>query len=116
MPHPSSRNLDALRRLQLALSRWENEGGSQSNDAPPQSVNTEQAAPELTNAELVQLQIRVIALENILVALLADASDGQLERVREIGVAISPRPGVEHRLTIHASAQMAHLARRAMRL
>ena len=116
MPHPSSRNLDALRRSRLALSRWENEGGSRSNDEPPQSVNTDQAVQELTNAELVQLQIRVIALENILVALLADASDEQLGRVRDIGVAISPRPGVEHRLTSHATAQMAHLARRAMRL
>jgi hypothetical protein len=116
MPHRSTRNIDATRRLQLALLRWENEGGSQTQGQPHQVAGADHAVPELTNAELVQLQIRVIALENILVALLADASEEQLDRVREIGLTISPRPGVEHRLTLCATAQMAHLARRAMRV
>ncbi len=116
MPYPTCQSLDATLRLQRALRRWENEGGSQSNDALQHPESTYPAVPELTNAELVQLQIRVIALENLVLALLADASCEQLERVREIGASIFPRPGVEHRLTILAAAQMEHLARRAMRL
>lgn len=66
--------------------------------------------PLLTNAELVQLQIRVIALENVVMALLAEASDRQLELAREMAVYISPRPGyTTHRLTIHAAARMVSL-------
>lgn len=73
-------------------------------------------APPLTNAELVQLQIRVIALENLVVALLAHASDAQHDLVRDIAASIAPRPGVEHRLTVQAAAQMEHLTQRSQRL
>lgn len=73
-------------------------------------------APPLTNAELVQLQIRVIALENLVVALLAHAPEQQLDLVRDIAASIFPRPGVEHRLTVQATAQMEHLAQRSRRL
>lgn len=116
MPHPSAKNLERTRRLQRSLARWENEGGSKDDDAPAQHGSRARAVPDLTNAELVQLQIRVIALENLMVALLADASDQQLERVRDIAASIFPRPGVEHRLTIYAAAQMEHLAQRSTRL
>ena len=116
MPYPTPDSSAATRRQQLALLRWENEGGSQSDHAPRHPVNIFPSVPALSNAELVQLQIRVIALENLVVALLADASHEQLEKARAIGSSISPRPGVEHRLTAHAATQMAHLARRAMRL
>ena len=116
MPYPICQSFDATQRLQRAVLRCENEGGSQSDDALQHPVSPYPAVPELTNAELVQLQIRVIALENLVLALLADASDEQLERVREIGALIFPRSGVEHRLTVHATAQMEHLTRRAMRL
>jgi hypothetical protein len=68
----------------------------------------------LTNAELVQLRVRVIALENLLIALLADASDRQLILAREMAAYISPRPGyTQHPLTIHAAAHMVDLAQRA---
>ena len=75
-----------------------------------------QETPPLTNAELVQLQIRVIALENLVVALLAHAPEQQLELVRDIAASIFPRPGVEHRLTEQATVQMEHLAQRSQRL
>ena len=69
---------------------------------------------QLTNAELVQLRIRVIALENLVITLLADTSDRQRARAREMATYISPRPGfTEHPLTIHAAAQMVHLVERA---
>ena len=68
----------------------------------------------LTNAELVQLQIRVIALENLLAVLLVDASDRQLDLAHEIAEYIAPRPGfTPHRLTIHAAARMTSLIERA---
>jgi hypothetical protein len=68
----------------------------------------------LTNAELVQLRIRVIALENLVITLLAGASNRQLDLAREMAAYISPRPGFTHHpLTIHAAAQMIDLIDRA---
>jgi hypothetical protein len=56
----------------------------------------------------------VIALENLLLSMLAEASRPQLDMAREMAVYISPRSGfTNHRLTIHAAAQMVHLVRRA---
>ena len=70
--------------------------------------------PELTNAELVQLRVRVIALENLVIALLAEASERQLGLAREMAVYIAPRPGfTDHPLTLHAAAQMIDLVERA---
>lgn len=99
-----------------ALSRWDNEGGA-GPDGPreaPVRANDSSAVPQLSNAELVQLQVRVIALENVLIALLSQATERQLDLVREMADYISPRPGfTPHPLTIHAAAQMVHLAERA---
>ncbi len=116
MPHPSLKNLESARLLQKSLSRWDNEGGHQSSADPEPKAEDTDDVPPLTNAELVQLQIRVIALENLVVALLANASEQQLELVRDIAESIFPRPGVQHRLTVQATAQMQHLAQRSMRL
>jgi hypothetical protein len=70
----------------------------------------------LTNVELVQLRVRVIALENLVIALLAEASDRQLETAREMAAFISPRPGFTHHpLTIQAAAHMIDLVDRAER-
>ena len=119
MPDPSANNLERAQILKKAVSRWENEGGcpvSADPDQPSSWDDNEDKVPPLTNAELVQLQIRVIALENLVVSLLADASDKQLARVRDIAASIFPRPGVEHRLTVQATAQMEHLTQRSLRL
>lgn len=48
--------------------------------------------PDMSNADLVALRVRVIALENLLISLLATASDQQLELVRDMAGYISPRP------------------------
>ena len=78
----------------------------------PKSRNLK--VPELTNVELVQLRVRVIALENLVISLLAEASDRQLDLAREMAVFISPRPGFTHHpLTIHAATQMIDLVDRA---
>lgn len=112
--HPNSEEHTQWR--EAALARWDNEGGALPacpgagedccEHAPP--------SPPLTNTELVQLQIRVIALENLLIALLAHANEPQLELVREMAAYISPRPGfTPHRLTIHAAGEMISLVERA---
>lgn len=68
----------------------------------------------LLNAELVQLQIRVIALENLVISLLAAQSNPDLDAARDMADYILPRPGsTQHRLTINAAAQMTHLVERA---
>jgi hypothetical protein len=106
-----------FRTLRLrALSRWDNEGGA----IPPCLEgalifgDAQSEVPPLTNAELVQLRVRVIALENLVISLLSQSSDGQLELVREMAAYISPRPGfTPHHLTIRAAAEMIHLIGRA---
>jgi hypothetical protein len=101
---------------QAALSRWDNEGGTGSHglrhrfDSGPPPAGT----PRLKDAELVQLRIRVIALENLVIALLAQSHGRQRDLARELAAHISPRPGfTQHRHTVHAAAQMVHLVERA---
>jgi hypothetical protein len=56
----------------------------------------------------------VIALENLVISLLAAASDRQLDLAREMAAFISPRSGFTHHpLTIHAAAKMIDLVDRA---
>ncbi|HEY6453513.1 MAG TPA: hypothetical protein VIX87_13045 [Steroidobacteraceae bacterium] len=70
--------------------------------------------PSLANAKLVQLRVRVIALENLMLTLLADVPDKQLDLARDMAAYISPRPGfTQHPLTIHAATQMIRLVERA---
>lgn len=108
--------ISAEQLRQKVLSRWENEGGA--TPSGPQdghaSVEGRSEVPQLTNAELVQLRIRVIALENLIIALLAEASDRQLDLIREMAAYISPRPGFTHHpLTIQGAGQMVNLVERA---
>lgn len=109
---------DRSKQRQMALSRWDNEGGATPR-APQRgliSIEKNLDVPELSNAELVQLTVRVIALENIIIALLAEASDPKLELIREMATYISPRSGFTHHpLTIDAAAQMLNLVERAKR-
>jgi len=107
--------LDPVRQRQMALSRWDNEGGAQpSHSEGSNSGEAQFEAPHLTNAELVQLRIRMIALENLVITLLAETSDRRLDLAREMAIYISPRAGFTHHpVTIHAAAQMIHLVDRA---
>lgn len=112
---PARESSDRSKQLQKAISRWENEGGVDGDQAPESSKSGEvQTDVNLTNAELVQLQIRVIALENLVIALLAAATDQTPDLAREMATYISPTPGsTPHHLTIHAAAQMVHLVERS---
>jgi hypothetical protein len=92
-----------------ALSRWENEGGAAAASTPGATADI----PELTNAELVQLRIRVIALESVMIAVLAEGSDRQLQVAREMADYIAPRPGfTAHPLTVQAAGHIADLVDR----
>jgi hypothetical protein len=116
MPDRKPDLLDPSQQRQLALSRWDNEGGAGPRRRQEGLISGEvqSEVPQLTNAELVQLRIRVIALENLVITLLAEASDRQLDLAREMAAYISPRPGFTHHpLTIHAAAQMIDLVQRA---
>lgn len=109
-------NNEMVLRLR-ALARWENEGGA---PRPIDRVQSEQIAeqqvPALTSAEIIALRVRVIALENLLIALLATASDSQLELARNMISYISPRTGTTpHFLTIHAGAHMGDIIDRSLR-
>ena len=117
MPDSKPDFVDPSEQRQRALSRWDSEGGAgplgpQNGEVPS---DAQREVPELTNAELVQLRVRVIALENLVIALLAEAPDRQLELTREMAAYISPRTGfTQHPLTIHAAAHMVDLVERVL--
>lgn len=101
---------DSSELRRRALSRWDEEGGAIA--AAPQAASLDEH--ELTNAELVHLRIRVIALENMMIAVLAEGSDRQLEVAREMAEYISPRQGAtQHPLTIQAADHMTDFIERA---
>lgn len=96
---------------QRALSRWDNEGGAIAAIA----TEAHRIVPDLTNAELVQLRVRVIALENMMIATLIEGSDRQMKVAREMAAQIAPRPGfTQHPLTTQAAHHMNDLVDRAI--
>jgi len=116
MPRQKSDDSSQVIQRQQALSRWENEGGAAGPIVAAATDKEQIPAPEMSNAELVALRVRVIALENLLISLLATASDQQLEVAREMAGYISPRPGFTHHpLTLHAAAHMTDLVERSSR-
>lgn len=111
----ANKDVEALRR---ELSQWEDEGGAAALNPQrsPSAGEAETGGLKLTNVEYAELRTRVIALENIIISLFANASEQQLEQVREMADYISPRPGfTPHPLTIQAATQMIHLIERASR-
>ena len=116
MPRKNSDDSSQFIQRHQALSRWENEGGAAGPFVTPAADKEQITAPEMSNADIVALRVRVIALENLLISLLAAASDQQLELAREMAGYISPRPGFTHHpLTIHAAAHMIDLIERSSR-
>ena len=80
-------------------------------DAPQQGT-----IADMTSAERAHMHMRVIALENLVIALLAEATDEQRARARAMAIHISPRAGfTAHALTLEAAAEMNHLVDRAER-
>ncbi len=88
---------------------------------PPSNASSEANQPQLpgdasevlSNAELVQLRVRVVALENLVISLMA-AAPARPTLASEMALYISPRQGfTEHPLTRHAADLMNHLIQRA---
>lgn len=98
--------------LERAVMRWENEGGARGDRDPDTSGAT--IIGEVGDAEAINIRVRLIALENIVVALLASGTQDGPELVREMARYISPRSGAtQHRLTIEAARNMLAIAERA---
>lgn len=116
MPHKKSAAWEPNQR-EMALARWDNEGGAIPGRSQDRLNKDQQSEiPELTNAELVHLRVRVIALENLVISLLAGNNDRQLDLAREMAGYILPRRGfTQHPLTTHAASQMIDIVERASR-
>jgi len=100
---------DRVRARIFALARWENEGGA--GLAP---INIDAQLQRDTEAD--QLRVRVIALENLVIALLADATDDQRTLARDMADFISPRAGyTPHPLTLRAAEAMRSMGERSDR-
>ncbi len=111
------KSIDAKQR-QRALAGWDNEGGA--GPCGPleavRSLGDDLPLPEMGKAEMLALHIRVIALENLLVALLASGTNEQREVARNMAGYIAPRAGATpHPMTTLASAHMIDLVDRAVR-
>ncbi len=105
---PEDEKIEMRRR---ALSRWDDEGGA----VVAPSATSEAPIPDLTNTELVQLRIRVIALENLVIGLLAEGTDRQLAVERKMASYITPQEGhTNHPLTTKAADHMVDLVNRAI--
>ena len=73
--------------------------------------------PEPDHADLVQMRIRLITLENIVLGLLSGASDEQIEQIRKRADMIEPRPEASrHPLTELAAGDMRKFLERAARM
>jgi len=94
-----------------ALSKWEDEGGAVTSVTHDPRVDI----PDMTNAEIVHLRVRIIALENLMIAVLAEGSDRQREMACDMADIISPRAGfTRHPLTLKAAHHMTDLVDRAV--
>ncbi len=122
MTRETSQPENAAQQRQRALARWDNEGGGgvgaaagggpQNDDAA--SVGGTIPAGAMTESERVALHSRMIALENMVMSLLATATEQQLELIRDVATYIAPRPGfTRHPLTIQAAAHMLQLLDRS---
>ncbi|GAA4355571.1 hypothetical protein GCM10023165_47860 [Variovorax defluvii] len=112
--NPNSRDRSPQRQTVSAGRGGDRKVKASSIQANLASDNGPEITPPLSDAELVQLRVRVIALENIVIALLAQAPERHLELAREMAVYISPRQGfTPHPMTVHAAAEMNSLVRRA---
>ena len=68
MPRQNSDDSSQAIQRQQALSRWDNEGGAADPTVTPVADKKQIPTPEMSNADLVVLHVRVIALENLFAA------------------------------------------------
>ncbi len=107
MATPPIRAPEDSAQLVRALSRWDNEGGA--GDDGPQVDTAIDLPTTALEREVVALRIRVIALENIAVALLAAGSAGQQQVAQGMVRELAPEAGAQQPITAHAAAHMCDL-------
>jgi len=96
-----------------ALARWDNEGGALSHPVPVKAPHVD-VVHHLSDQEMVCLRSRVIALENVVIAMLAGGSHDQRAVVHDMALFVRPPlDEAQDRLTMHAADLMDHLADRA---
>jgi hypothetical protein len=107
------RAVEAAQQRRFALQRWDGEGGA----VVPVPSPTRSEAPAFADAELVQLRMRVVALEGLVLVLLAQGPASQRAAAARMADHILPRPGrTQHPLTVRAAARIRQLVARARRL
>jgi hypothetical protein len=80
----------------------------------PTSTDGQVPPSTMGDVELQTLHVRVIALESLVVSLLASASDRQRNQAKNMAAYISPRSGaIQHQLTVQAATHVANLVKRA---
>ncbi len=105
-------DLGRAKTLERSVARWENEGGSV--EASDLAKTHATIVGNIGDAEAVNIRVRLIALENIVVALLGRVPQESSELVREMARYISPRSeATPHRLTIEAARNMLAIVDRA---
>jgi hypothetical protein len=103
--------LDATVQCRLAIECWDGEGGAV---VPTAEAAAPSDAPAFADAEVVQLRMRVVALEGLVLALLAHGSGPQRAAAAQMASHILPRSGyTRHPLTIRAAARITQLVDRA---
>lgn len=107
----TKKDLTRAQAHDVAVVRWENDGGASSGDLEHPSPTV---VGDIGDVEAGNLRVRLIALENLVVALLAGAPESHSALVRELAAYISPRPGTTpHRLTVEAASNMLAIVERA---
>jgi hypothetical protein len=80
----------------------------------PTSTESQIPPPIMDDVELQTLHVRVIALESLVVSLLASVSDRQRKQATKMADYISPRSrGTQHQLTVQAATHIVDLVKRA---
>ena len=110
------RDKDADERVE-ALERWDSEGGAGVLGPQEGLTRVRHSIDQRPDSDVVKLHGRIMALENLVILLLADATPARRRLARTMAAEILPRPGcTPHPLTIHAAARMNALVERAERL
>ena len=116
MTNPDPETPESTKLRQRALARWDTEGGAGPNGPQKNDLGADLASDTLAQNEmdLEHLHVRVIALESLVIALLAGGSGAQRDLARDMAGLIVPHPGsTPHPLTTQASYQMLNSIERA---
>lgn len=120
MDNNTSPEVLVANQRQRALARWENDGGA--TPCGPQAIEALPADGDATDdardpqVELVAQRIRLIALENLVIALLAAGNAGQ-RRLAQGMAENTPLPGMpSHPLAMHVAAHIGDLIEHAAQM